>query len=264
MSLRSQIRDAVDDVSPPALELERRVRTYVLAGNGRRRDLRRRSRSAWVYRFQGAATLLAAMLVVTVIAGLIVGGRIWRDLNATPSSINQSELKSLEGKPLHFPSVAPGGQCPASVEHLDQQIGMVIGDGPVYVVDGGSLDTNDWGTFGHLSLFYEPQRAGLVLMRVKDLQSGVEVAFAQYPLAPTGITAVGPVLGQVHAMNKDLLLRPEAVFRDMWNTPKQARGPQYLVLVAMPKGSSGCIGFQVDGPGFSKNFVVPPNYLNYL
>ena len=264
MSLRTQIRDAVDEVSPPALDLERVVRTYVLADNGRRRDLRRRSRPAWGYRFRGVATLVAAMLVVAVIAGLIVGGRIWRDMNATPSSINQAELKSLERKPLHFPTVAPGGQCPASTEHVNQQIGMVIGEGPVFVVDGGSLDTNDWGKFGHLSLFYRSERAGLVLLRAKDVQSNVEVAFAQYPLAPSGITAVGPVLGQVHAMDRDLRLRAEAVFSDSWSTPKQTRSPQYLVLVAMPKGSSECIGFQLDGPGFSENFVVPPGYLNYL
>jgi hypothetical protein len=265
MSLRNELREAVDEVVPRAPGLEQKVQAYVFAGSAQRKVLRgRRNASPWLYRFQGAAGLIAAATVIALIAGLVVGGRVWRDLNATPSTINQHELKDLEKKPLNFPSAAPGAPCPASVEHVNQRIGMVFGDGPVYVVDGGSLDNNDWGRFGHLSLVYQWTRAGLVLMRVKDLQSTSEVAFVQYPLAPTAITVVGPLLGQVHGMDRELRLRPEAVFRDLGSTPTVKYGGEYLVLVAMPKASSGCIGLQFDGPDFSENIVVPPGYLVYL
>src|ERR671922_2476210 len=115
MSLRSQIRDAVDDVAPAPLDIERKVSSYVRANNAERKALRaRRQRSPWAYRFQGAAALLAAALVVAVIAGLVFGGRFWRDLNSTPSTINQTELKSLESRPPSLPTVAAEAACPVT------------------------------------------------------------------------------------------------------------------------------------------------------
>src|SRR4029077_16898893 len=105
MSLRNELREAVDEVAPRAPGLEQKVQAYVLAGSAQRKVLRgRRNASPWRYRFQGAAGLIAAAIVIAVIAGLVVGGRVWRDLNATPSTINQNELKHLEKRPLNFPS----------------------------------------------------------------------------------------------------------------------------------------------------------------
>lgn len=262
MSLRAQIHDAVDEVSPPTSGLEQKVTAYVLAGQAERKALRIRPRhSPWPYRFRGAAAVIAATLVVALLAGLILGGRILRDLNTTPATVNPTELKILELKPLHLPSVAPGAECPVDLMQNTQGENF-FGSGPVHAVDGKGLETNDWGTFGRLVLSYDAQRPGLVLVRAMDLQGDSEVAFAQYPLEPTGITAVGPVLGEVHALSRNLVLRSEAVFRDSLSKPQGA--PNLLLLIAVQKGSSRCIGFQFDGPGgFSESLILAPAfYLN--
>lgn len=263
MSLRTQIRDAVDEVSPPVHDLEQRVTAYVLAGNTQSKVRRMRpGGSRRTYRFRGLGAAVAAALVIALVAGLILGGRLLRDLNTTPATINPTELKSLERRAPNFPSVAPGAQCPVT-SLLNPNGGNEVGTGPVQAVDGHGLEANDWGTFGRLLLIYDAPAAGLVLVRARDLQSDREVAFAQYPLEPTGVVAVGPVLGTVHALNRDLRLRSEAVFRDSWSTPRVGDGPNLLLLVAVQKGSSRCIGFQFDGPGFTENFVVAPAlYLN--
>ena len=262
MSLRSQIRDAVDDVTPPAADLERRVRAYVLAGNTERKVLKARPRrSPWKYRFQGAATLLAAALAIAVIAGIVLGGRFWRDLNATPSTVNQGELKNLEGRHLYFPTVAADAECPATPLTLNQQIGMVVGKGPVYLINGDVNESGDWGYWVAIGFASDSSTPGLVLIRAKDLKSDAQVAFAQYPLSPTGMTAVGRVLGSANVANHHLQLRSESVFHDPFPSGWPARGiphSELVVLFGMEKGSSGCIGFQVDGPDFTENFVVNP------
>ena len=261
MTLRGQIQDAVDEVSPPVHDLERRVTAYVLAGKTERKALRIRPRwSRRTYRVRGAAAVIAAALVIALLAGLIVSGRVLRDLNPSPAS-NPTELKILELKPLHLPSVAPGVDCPVDLMQNTQGENF-FGSGPVQAVDGKGLETNDWGTFGRLLLIYNALAPGLVLIRAKDLQKNSEVAFARYPLEPTGITAVGPVLGEVHALNRNLVLRSEAVFRDSLSKPQDT--PNLLLLVAVQKGSSRCVGFQFDGPGgFSESLVLAPAfYLN--
>jgi hypothetical protein len=268
MSLRNEIRRAVDDVVPPAPGLERKVRDYVIAGNRERKVLlARRRRSPWTYRFQGAAGLLAAAVVIALLAGLIVGGRMWRDLNATPSTINQTELKTLEGKPLNFPTISPGAACPTTALTLDPQLGMVVGGGPVYLGDTEVYGQGSWGYWVELGFVSTAEAPGLVLVRAKDLKSGAQVAFANYPIAPTAMSAVGPVLGTSSVVDHhDVTVRSEAVFHDPWrpraiiglNVSPAGTDPELLVLFGMQTGTSGCIGFQVDGPGFSESFVVTP------
>ena len=264
MTLRGQIQDAIDEVSPPAPHLERKATAYVFAGDTERKALRNKPRrSRWPHQVRGAVAVIAAALVIALLAGLILSGRVLRDLNPTPvSPINPTELKSLELKPLHLPSVAPGVECPVDLMQNTQGSNF-FGSGPVHAVDGKGLETNDWGTFGRLLLNYNASAPGLVLIRAKDLQKDSEVAFAQYPLEPTGIAAVGPVLGEVHALNRNLELRSEAVFRDSLGTSPVA-APNLLLLVAVQKGSSRCIGFQFDGPGgFSESLILAPAfYLN--
>ena len=117
-----------------------------------------------------------------------------------------------------------------------------------------------------MSFGYEAQKPGLVLIRARDLKAGAEVAFANYALSPTGISAVGPVLGTATVANHRVTLRSEAVFLDPWHTrPVDKKGdlPELVVLFGMQTGSSECIGLQIDGPGFSENFTVTPSVPGY-
>jgi hypothetical protein len=255
MSLRSQIHHAIDDVAPPAPTLERRVRAFVLSDDRDRTHLTPRPQPRWV----APLGLIAAALVLALVAGLFIGGRFWRSQNAPPSTVGQNELKSLESRPLNFPNVGSGVPCPGTPEHLNQYLGMVYGDGPVFIVNIQLYGSSDWGGWAGLHFAYHATKPGLVLIRARDLESSAEFAFANYPLSPTGITAVGPVLGQAHVLDHDLRLRSEAVFHDPWSTApmdKQGDLPPLIALGGLQRGGSGCIGLQFDGPTFTENIVL--------
>ena len=256
MSLRSQIHHAIDDVAPPSPTLERRVKAAVLIGERERRP----ARSRWVVPLRGTLGLVGVALLLALVAGLFIGGRFWRNENAPPSTVNQTELKSLESRPLNYPAVAAGTACPTTPLHLDPQIGMVVGDGPVYLSNGDIYEKNDWGFWVAIQLAAN-QNPGLVLIRARDLKSNAQVAFAKYPLEPTPMEAVGAVLGTSRVADHDVQMRAEAAVPDISQWPKSPELGSHvdvIALIGMQNGSSGCIGFQMDGAGFSENFVVQP------
>jgi hypothetical protein len=264
MSLRTQIHHAIDDVAPPAPTLERRVVHYVFADDDARSRLASRPRQRWTRRFRGTLTLLAAAVVLTLVAGLFIGGRLWRTENQPPPAISQAELHSLESRPLSYPTVAPGAPCPTTPKTLGPY-GLVIANpgNPVGIYDTEIYQSTDWGQWIEIAVGYSATYAaahpGLLLIRARDLHNSAEVVFANYPLAPTGISAVGPIVGEQHALDHNLKLRAEAAFRDWKHTQpidKQGHLPELLVVVGLQKGSSGCIGFQIDGPGGTENLVV--------
>jgi hypothetical protein len=263
MSLRNQIHDAIDNVAPPAPTLERRIKAFVLSDERDRTHLSPRPQPRWA----APLGLIAAALVLALFAGLFVGGRFWRTQNAPPSTVGQNELKSLESRPLNYPLVASGAECPVTQPKLNQQIGMLIGDGPVYLGNGDIYEKGEWGYWVGLGFVYTPVlEPGSVLIRAKDLKSDAQVAFANYPLTPTGITAAGPVLGSTVVVDHRVQLRAEATFPDPWHVkPIDKKGdlPLLIVLFGMQSGSSGCIGFQIDGPGFTENFVANPAVPGY-
>ena len=260
MSLRSQIQHAIDDVAPPTPNLERRVKAFVFSDHETRKQLLARPRSRWNTRLRGTMALVAAALVVALIGGLFLAGRIWRNENLPPETVGVSELKGLESRPLNYPVVAPGAPCPTTPVHLNPQIGMVLGDGPVYVSNGEIYETNDWGFWVALA-FASDRNPGLVLVRARDLQTNAQVAFAKYPLEPTPMIAVGSVLGTSRVANHDVQMRSEAAVPDVSRWPSSSKLgpiPEVITLVGMQKGSSGCIGFQIDASGFSENLVAQP------
>ena len=258
MSLRSQIHHAIDDVSPPAPMLERRVKAFVLSDEPERKHLIPRRQPRWV----APLGLIAAALALALVAGLFIGGRYWRTQNAPPSTVGQNELKNLESRPLNYPLVAAAAECPVTQPKLNEQLGMLVGDGPVYLGNTNIFEKGDWGQWVGLGFVYYPApRPGSILIRAKDLKSDAQVAFANYPLTPTAITAAGPVLGSADVVNHRVQLRAEATFPDPWHAkPIDKKGdfPLLIVLFGMQTGSSGCIGFQIDGPGFTENFVIIP------
>jgi hypothetical protein len=258
MSLRSQLHDALDEVTPPAPALESKVENFVLARDRGRGILVRHGRGPWTRRFRGTLTALAAVLVVVLIGGVFFGGRYWRDLNAPPATVDQSELKGLEARPLSFPTVAPGAQCPVSRIKL-QQYGLAVGDGPVYYWDSDVQTITQWGRWKALSLGYNVTAPGLVLIRIKDLQTtDAVVAFAQFPLGPSGVIATGSVLGSDQAIDRTLQMRREAIIQDPSHTKRDKQGnlPPLKVMLGVSANASGCVGFQIDGPNFTERFII--------
>lgn len=234
------------------------------ADDNARRELSSRPGSPWTTRFGASVAILAAALVLALVGGLFIGGHLWRTVNAPPQSISPAALKSLEGRPLQLAALSPGATCPATPKTLNQKYGMVTGAGPVYLTDVEIFETSDWGQWVSTTFAYDERAPGLVLVRAIDLKGEGQVAFAQYPLAPTGVTAVGSTLGRAQAVGHNLLLRSEAAFQDRSHTPainSLGQRPDLIVLVGMQWGGSACVAFQVDGPGvspggFTETFVI--------
>lgn len=261
MSLRSQLKDALDDVAPPAPTLERRVTAFVSADDrDRPAQLNRRRHARWSGRFQGTGALVAAALVVALMAGLAIGGRLGRDLgngeSSSAYSINQSDLRRLESIPIALPLLQPGAACPYSPGDLTVSR-SALGGGPVYAFDGWYVsitDRVDWVAFG---LYYVAQRPGPVLVRATDLHSGQRLSFSQYPLGDSAAIAVGPVLGTDRLFDRTIQLHPEAALPDPWHLPpvnKNNTAPLLSVMFAVPRATL-CWGFQIDGPGFTETIV---------
>ena len=264
MSLRAEIRAAIDDVTPPAPTLQHKVEAFVVA-NGRDRVVpMHRPRTQWSRPFRGPMSLVAAVLLVVLIGGLVLGGRLLRDLNAPPQTINQAELKRLESRPLRaMPSVRPDDPCPTSPltdvsAHGPEAV--LLGDGPVYSTRLGaqSVTSTNWGTWSVWSVLVDKTKAsGPILIRARDLQTHAEVVFGWNPLTangqagdgiPTGrATGTDVVLGQTEHLYPEVVLdlsRPFAL-------TKAGDWPIFKSFIGYPKAAAGCIGFQIDGTNFT-------------
>jgi hypothetical protein len=265
MSLRAEIHTAIDDVSPPAPMLASQVGAYVLAHD---RVTQQRPRHRWTMPLRGMVAALAAALVVVLFAGLVLGGRVWRDWNGTPAGpiqISHAQLKALEDRPLNLPVVQPGTACrvgPLVNTPKESALGPLTygdGHGPLYAEGTGDRYTTSWGTYILTDYVVRPPFRGLILIRARDLQTNQVVVFAHnplfndfYPSMPSGdVVGSDLVLERQVQLYTELAIETENMYRAPGNW-----WPIAVTLQGFPKGSSGCIGFQVDSPSFAEHFVV--------
>jgi hypothetical protein len=272
MSLRAEIHDALDEVSPPALHLELRVTGLLDHARDKKVVLPRGGRARWSKRFRGVVTLVAAALVVVLIGGLILEGRLLRDMNAPPQTISQAELRRLETRPLQFPVLKPGDTCPISPLTDTSAHGpeaLVFGMGPVYSTPlGYYFTTTNWGAWTMLSLQVDTTKAsGLILIRARDLQTSALVVFTRYPFSPVGQAGdgipTGRVIGSQVVQGETAQLYPELVIDTSraYEGTKKGDWPIYKSFIGYPKTASGCLGFQVagvqtDGTAFTELLVL--------
>jgi hypothetical protein len=259
MSLRAEITDALDDVITPAPMLERTVTAFVFANARDRKVLKlRRRRAPWSISSRAFTAMVAAALVLAIIGGLIVGGRLLRDLHSSPApAINQGELKKLEARALlPLPAMPSDGACPVGPVAENYMGGFATGDGPMRLILGypWTMFRTSWGIWTQTYFLASPTTKGLFLVRARDLKSGEAVYFAgnlsgiadaQFGRAILGGTAAGH--DQVNGQRADL--RPELVINasapsDFVKTPNKP--PLWGAYVGFSSGASGCIAFQVD------------------
>lgn len=261
MSLRADIHAAIDQVSPPVPSLESKVRAFVRAEG--EESLTAPYRGRWTSRVRWSASAVAAVMIVAIIVTATVGGRLWRDWN---SYQNQQAIAELEARPLQLPMLQPGDACPAG-PFTDMPAGeplpTMIGRGPVYSVNGGGVDeSTNWGTWTFGYFFVRRGTSGLILIRARNLVTNLPVVFNTH--APgfgidsgAGVTTTGQVLVRDAASDRtidgygELIVDPSRL-----SSYGFADYLAWGVEVGFPGRVPGCVGYQIDGPGFTEVFVI--------
>ena len=241
MSLRTQIHSAFDEVAPATHGLpERVVQTVLTETVGRTR------RGRLMLRLRVPLSLVALFVLVAVVVGVLIGGRLMQDWNAFHNSAPagdsyQTQVAQLEAVPLHIPDFQ---------SHLGCQTGPYnsqgsYGSGPVYGDGGGVTSSSDWGLYYTNTAYTETNVAGPILVRALDIYTRQPVIFiGPYVAGPAAISDT--VNGRVYDQHPELVL-------NMSPSDKSAR---WVFRAGVPKSWSGSTGWQIDGIGFSEVFVV--------
>jgi len=231
MSLRNELHKAYDELGPEDAGLSERVVMTALRERPRR--------AGWSIRMRAPLSLVAVFVVIAVVAGALVGGRLiadWRSYSAprVPAA-PQTALQKLEARPLHQPAVRSATECP----HGPYGTGGDAGAGPFHMSGSAVEIPTSWGNYFHDFLFADGVVVGPILVRARDLIHGQPVVFVgQYACGPVvGTDVLG---GQVVEQHLELVIYSV--------TPPYA----WQIEDGQPKGSTGCVGWQVDGPGFSE------------
>jgi hypothetical protein len=272
MSLRADIHAALDEVSPPAPSLAGQLDAFIREqGTGRRASS---PRPGWPARLRGATSMVAALLVIVLVAGVVVGSRVWQDWNTYQAQqVTKADLAKLEAKPLlPLTTVQPGAECPAGplVDVPQDTPGSIVafGPGPLYAEWGKKYAITSWGTWTATYFYVAPRASGPMLVRGRDLVTGQRVAFAPAPdLVNTPLDRVtfgdGIPTGEV-IVRQDIILERTVqghaeLFLGSSLFAAAARKGDFLggyIFMGYAKGTSGCVSYQVDGPNFTEVLVI--------
>ena len=245
MSLRTQIHTALDEVAPPTLGLPERVVQTVL------RENHIRQRRELMLRLRVPLSLVAVFVLVAVVVGVLIGGRLMQDWNSFHNSAPagdsyQTQVAQLEAVPLRLPIFASQLDCKSGPFNSAGS----LGSGPVYG-DAGPLSTSTWGGYYSVVAYADTAVAGPILVRARDLFTGQQVVFI-------GQYAAGPVVGSdtfeghTYDQHAEVLLNTST-------SDKQAvvlHRFEWKFIDGVPSSYSGSTGWQIDGIGFSEVFVV--------
>jgi hypothetical protein len=245
VSLRTQIHTAFDEVAPPTLGLSERVVQTVLTENaGRKR------RERLMLRLRVPLALVAVFMLVALVVGALVGGRLMQGWNAFQNvapagGISQSALAALEAKPLNLPTLKAGDTCPISP---DNNVGFEYGTGPVYG-SGGPEALTPWGYYFDVTYFTDPNLSGPVLVRGRDLMSDRILVFV-------GTNSVGAVVGTDTRAGSQVVQRAELLLDAGHPHSRGTNGyGVFPVRQGFSRGWVGCFGLQFDGPDFTETFT---------
>jgi hypothetical protein len=248
VSLRSEIRAAIDEMAPSMGGLPERVVDTVLA-----EVPRRRRRDRMLFRMRAPLSLVAAIVAIALVAAVLVGGRLIQDWNQLHSSapaggVEQTQLTQLEARPLSLPIVSGTAPCPSTA-----RAGVAYGAGPAY--GGGPLVSYSsyataWGDYWDDELLLDANVKGLVLVRALDLRTNQSVVF----VGPYG---GGATVGTDVIGGKSTKQRGELVL-DTGHPQLNEGGIQLMwsFREGLAKGYSACTGWQIDGSDFSETWVA--------
>ena len=266
MSLRTDIHAALDELAPVSAGAEQRL----IAAPPRHSDHRARP-TRWRSYVKTPLALVAVFVLIALIAGMLVGGRLLRDWEAQSQTIpgghvNQQDVRPLEGRTLTLPLVSASDPCAGGP--WDATTGW-WGRGPVYLYSlfGSGYSVPQRGAWGNYFLFHVKTPAGMkgpLLIRARDLVSGQALVFV-------GRYAYGPAVGADVVAGTPVQQHSELAIQTDASPPPANHGyvdwgftvgvhvdqaaPTPLGLV--PPISFTCTGWQFDAAGFSNTVEVP-------
>jgi len=244
VSLRREIHTAFDGIAPSTFGLPERLVQNVL------NDAPRRRKGRLMFRVRAPLSLVAVLLLMALVAAVLVGGRIVQDWNVfhreAPAGPGQAALITLEDRPLQLPKLTPSDSCPDGPTTAG-----VYGNGPFYgdpSLSSGPRQTA-WGVYWDLVGETDPNVSGLILVRAVDVKT-------QQPYVFIGQYAAGPIVGTDGLAGQTVQQHNELVL-DTGHQPRSTVNGRTLwpFTVGVPKGNSGCYGWQIDGGAFTETFV---------
>ena len=261
-NLKQEFRRALDAVAPPAPWLTSSVRTTLRERrNERWWDRTRRQPARMRFAVTGLTMAVIAVLVAAAIVIAAMHIAIPRYIpgglgsNATTSRIgvpgmtsaDRAVLAQLEARPLRLPSLNANGSCPP--DQIDPT-GTYYGTGPVYV-HGGAYSGTPWGDFYSVGAWTPPGMTGPVLLRGRDLIAPNHPIVFTGPYATGALVVTDPYHGKAYA---EVVLDT----RHAPNATTLLNGSEYTEWFwrqGIAAGWSGCIAGQLDGAGFTEDFV---------
>ena len=247
MTLRTEMREALDGIVPsaPPRGLSDRVLRTAMRQSGQPRNT-----AGLTNQLRAPLSLVAAFVLISIVAGVLVGGRLlrdWSEVHNAPAAART--VAQLEAVPVHLPVVQPGGVCP---EHPGvNSLGFDYGSGPVYVngrfiPELTFVDQSGAGAgLYHLTYYATPDLQGAVLVRGRDLVNDRPIQF----IAPTGSGFPGdtppwPVKDELVLDASHPASRSASTGYGIWHVGQQ-----------IAQGWSGCWGLQIDGSNFSETIT---------
>jgi len=250
MSLRVDIHDAIAEVAGDERAMAARVVAAMLVRPALSRTHRRRR---WTAPLRGIASLVAVLLGITLIVGLLSGGRVlqdWHSYSAKPQpspNVDMALVAQLEARPLDLHTIPAGAECPTGPYSAYSG----YGSGPVSLI-GGLVKHSNWGNYFNSLVYTDVRLTGYVIGRGLDLKTGHAVVFI-------GNRAIGPAVGTDN-VERNRVQQHGVLLLDTDHPPATITDYGKLRVWGIPVGldwdSSGCTGFQFDGTSFSQTFVV--------
>jgi hypothetical protein len=252
VSLRNDLHAAFDELEPQMFGMPERVVEAVFT------DRSARARRGMILRLKAPLSLVAVLVLIALVVGALVGGRLLLDWNARqgPAPVGglsrAEQIAQLEARPWKQPLIALGAWCPDGP--VDSQ--GVYGTGPYHdipALEQGQIQT-EWGVYLTVTASTDANSTGLMLVRARDLRTGTPMVFI-------GRYATGSVVGTDTLRGVPTQQRAELVL-DMSQRPTGpgSTGPDgqtYWRLTAGAPGVGwpGCAAWQIDGPDFTEAFA---------
>jgi hypothetical protein len=256
VSLRNDLHAAFDELEPEIFGMPERVVETVFADrSGRMR------RKGMILRLKAPLSLVAVLVLIALVVGALIGGRLVQDWNARQGTVpagglsRAEQIAELEARPWQQPLLTPGAACPDGPKDSSG----AYGSGPFRGLPGrtqGSSQTA-WGFYWMLVASTDAKSTGLMLVRTRDLRTGAQMVFV-------GRYATGPVVGTDNVAGVPTQQHAELLL-DMSHPPtgQGATGPDgqtyWQFTVGAPGSWPDCVGWQIDGIDFTETFAFKLN-----